>query len=375
MPPDRHRAQRVQRHPPLAAREQELDHRRGRELRRAGPEAAVLGGRSRAEERRPRASSDAGSELALGRRSAGGAVRAAARIRRPVSIDLRRAGRATPRATPTQHLRPGRHPLARLGREVGAGVERHAVGREEHVQRPAAAAGHRLDGVHVDRVDVGALLAVDLDADEALVHQRRDLAGPRSTRAPSRGTSGRRRSRSRRGSACPPRARAPSASSPHGYQSTGLSACWSRYGEVSCGESVGHTVPLHVPSSRNGHRARRAGRRRPLLARRQGRRADLPVRPDAGRSRHRQARRGLHRRPDAPLPRQPRDRRGGGRRARSTTRSAAAIYVTDISTFKDVNEAYGSYFGDAPPARSTIGVASLPLGAEVEIDAILAVPD
>jgi 2-iminobutanoate/2-iminopropanoate deaminase len=52
-----------------------------------------------------------------------------------------------------------------------------------------------------------------------------------------------------------------------------------------------------------------------------------------------------------------------------------AIYVTDMSTFKGVNEAYGTYFGDAPPARTTIGVASLPLGAEVEIDAILAVPD
>jgi 2-iminobutanoate/2-iminopropanoate deaminase len=51
------------------------------------------------------------------------------------------------------------------------------------------------------------------------------------------------------------------------------------------------------------------------------------------------------------------------------------IYVTDISTFKSVNEAYGAYFADAPPARSTIGVAALPLGAEVEIDAILAVPD
>jgi 2-iminobutanoate/2-iminopropanoate deaminase len=51
------------------------------------------------------------------------------------------------------------------------------------------------------------------------------------------------------------------------------------------------------------------------------------------------------------------------------------IYVTDISTFADVNAAYGTYFGDAPPARSTIGVAALPLGAEVEIDAILAVPD
>jgi 2-iminobutanoate/2-iminopropanoate deaminase len=52
-----------------------------------------------------------------------------------------------------------------------------------------------------------------------------------------------------------------------------------------------------------------------------------------------------------------------------------AIYVTDISVFKDVNEAYGAYFESEPPARTTIGVASLPLGAEVEIDAIVALPD
>jgi 2-iminobutanoate/2-iminopropanoate deaminase len=51
------------------------------------------------------------------------------------------------------------------------------------------------------------------------------------------------------------------------------------------------------------------------------------------------------------------------------------IYVTDMATFKDVNEAYGSYFPSDPPARTTIGVAALPLGAEVEIDAILAQPD
>jgi 2-iminobutanoate/2-iminopropanoate deaminase len=51
------------------------------------------------------------------------------------------------------------------------------------------------------------------------------------------------------------------------------------------------------------------------------------------------------------------------------------IYVTDISVFKDVNEAYGSYFPSDPPARTTIGVAALPLGAEVEIDAILAQAD
>ncbi len=51
------------------------------------------------------------------------------------------------------------------------------------------------------------------------------------------------------------------------------------------------------------------------------------------------------------------------------------IYVTDISVFADVNEAYQAYFQTDPPARTTIGVASLPLGAEVEIDAILALPD
>ena len=51
-----------------------------------------------------------------------------------------------------------------------------------------------------------------------------------------------------------------------------------------------------------------------------------------------------------------------------------AIYVTDMGVFKQVNDAYGAYFGAALPARTTIGVAALPAGAEVEIDAILAAP-
>jgi 2-iminobutanoate/2-iminopropanoate deaminase len=51
------------------------------------------------------------------------------------------------------------------------------------------------------------------------------------------------------------------------------------------------------------------------------------------------------------------------------------IYVTDVSTFTDVNEAYAAYFPADPPARTTIGVAALPLGAEIEIDAILATRD
>jgi 2-iminobutanoate/2-iminopropanoate deaminase len=51
------------------------------------------------------------------------------------------------------------------------------------------------------------------------------------------------------------------------------------------------------------------------------------------------------------------------------------IYVTDISVFGEVNEAYGEYFPSDPPARTTIGVAALPLGAQVEIDAMIAVRD
>lgn len=50
------------------------------------------------------------------------------------------------------------------------------------------------------------------------------------------------------------------------------------------------------------------------------------------------------------------------------------IYVTDIATFAEVNEAYAAFFLDAPPARTLIGVAALPLGAAVEVDAIVALP-
>jgi 2-iminobutanoate/2-iminopropanoate deaminase len=50
------------------------------------------------------------------------------------------------------------------------------------------------------------------------------------------------------------------------------------------------------------------------------------------------------------------------------------VYVTDMSTFGAVNEAYGAFFAEAPPARTTIGVAALPLGAHVEIDAVVALP-
>jgi 2-iminobutanoate/2-iminopropanoate deaminase len=51
------------------------------------------------------------------------------------------------------------------------------------------------------------------------------------------------------------------------------------------------------------------------------------------------------------------------------------VYMTDISAFSSVNEVYASFFESDPPARVAIGVAALPLGAKVEIDAVVAVGD
>ena len=48
------------------------------------------------------------------------------------------------------------------------------------------------------------------------------------------------------------------------------------------------------------------------------------------------------------------------------------IYMTDLAAFAEVNEVYASFFADDPPARVTVGVAQLPKGAQVEIDAIVA---
>jgi 2-iminobutanoate/2-iminopropanoate deaminase len=51
------------------------------------------------------------------------------------------------------------------------------------------------------------------------------------------------------------------------------------------------------------------------------------------------------------------------------------VYMTDLAEFAAVNEVYGSFFpagGDAPPARVAVQVAALPKGAQVEIDAIVA---
>ncbi len=50
------------------------------------------------------------------------------------------------------------------------------------------------------------------------------------------------------------------------------------------------------------------------------------------------------------------------------------VYLTDMSAFAAVNEVYASFFEHDPPARVAIGVASLPRGAQVEIDAVVALP-
>jgi 2-iminobutanoate/2-iminopropanoate deaminase len=49
------------------------------------------------------------------------------------------------------------------------------------------------------------------------------------------------------------------------------------------------------------------------------------------------------------------------------------VYMTDLGGFAELNSVYASFFGPEPPARVTVGVAELPKGAQVEMDAIVAV--
>ena len=46
------------------------------------------------------------------------------------------------------------------------------------------------------------------------------------------------------------------------------------------------------------------------------------------------------------------------------------VFMTDLSEFAAMNDTYARFFGDDPPARSTVGVAALPAGARVEIEAV-----
>jgi 2-iminobutanoate/2-iminopropanoate deaminase len=48
------------------------------------------------------------------------------------------------------------------------------------------------------------------------------------------------------------------------------------------------------------------------------------------------------------------------------------VYLTDMGDFAAVNEVYGSFFEADPPARVAIAVSALPRGADVEMDAVVA---
>ena len=217
--------------------QQQVEHRRLRELRgaaEAAPCVVVLG-----PQHAVRALEQLDAEMRLARpgRPAACATRSPAAISSAWPTTASRRSCHASRIAIITSVKLGM-PCAALGGKYVPPKNGSAVGREEHRHRPAAAAGHRLHGLHVDGVDVGPLLAVDLHVDEQLVHHRRRWRRPRRTRAPSRGTSGTPSSRPRAGSACRSSRAAAKASSPHGYQSTGLSLCWRRYGLVSSGQPV-----------------------------------------------------------------------------------------------------------------------------------------
>jgi 2-iminobutanoate/2-iminopropanoate deaminase len=48
------------------------------------------------------------------------------------------------------------------------------------------------------------------------------------------------------------------------------------------------------------------------------------------------------------------------------------IYTTELDRFAEINDAYAQFFPSEPPARAAVGVAALPKGAIVEIDAVVA---
>ena len=178
--------------PRRALAQAQLDEGRPGELRRR-PEAAPLGVEAGGDARPPRCSTRASvSRPALAaRRPAEGAGR---RRRRPravarassLSASARRSSRCTaptsasacsstwarsltqasPRAC--DDAAEGRHAVALDRGEVGPGVEGAPVGRAEDGHGPAPGPGQRLRGRHVDGVEIGTLLAVDLDRDERL---------------------------------------------------------------------------------------------------------------------------------------------------------------------------------------------------------------
>ncbi len=61
----------------------------------------------------------------------------------------------------------------------------------------------------------------------------------------------------------------------------------------------------------------------------------------------------------------------GGGSLRSVVKTT--VYLADLSDFPAMNEMYGKFFPESPPARATVQVAKLPAGALVEIDAVASI--
>ena len=117
----------------------------------------------------------AGREVLLGTHALGDAMRGGVHLIPLLGPHLRDAG---------EELAERGDAVARLVWEVGAAEEGPPVRGQEDAHGPAALPGHGLHGVHVDGIEVGPLLAVDLDGHEASIRGRRPWPRPRMTRAP-----------------------------------------------------------------------------------------------------------------------------------------------------------------------------------------------
>ena len=164
-----HPVERPGHHVQLVPPEQELERRRGREFRSAA-EAAPL-----RVELRAQPADGAGEQRRLERLARRLQLARAAYVLHQLTRRTGDVGTAVAvgRGDGLEHLAEARQPMARLRRVVRAAEEGLAVGGEEDRHRPAAVAGQGDDRVHVDRVEVGPFLAVDLDVDEELVHELR----------------------------------------------------------------------------------------------------------------------------------------------------------------------------------------------------------
>ena len=314
MPPEAIRAQRLQRHRGLATGEQELDHRGRRELGRAAP-AAVLASKLR--------SSVADGRVQQRRRD----LRVGRRLQEPRALQprhvllappcrSRRAASLQALATPLQHL--AATTAARGAAPAGSRCRRRTARRSgvrNAFSGQPPCAGHGLHGVHVDRVDVRALLAIDLDAHEVLVHDAaivRVLEGLvlHHVAPVAGGVADRDQHGLVLGAGARERLLAPR------IPVHGVVGVLEQIGRGLGGEAVRHLryVPSYVPFSRNRDRGPRAARRGAVLARRQVRRPAVPVGPGPPRSGHRGADRRHARREGPALPGQPHDRRRGRRR-------------------------------------------------------------